>query len=280
MSIPAPVSFVDPSRSFVRRHGWAAVLVVGVGLFLAVERALVETGEPAFVPSAILIGAAIAPAAFVTFLYGRRLVYDVTAPVLAGAAFFGGVIGTVVAGTLEFDAERDLGFLPMAAVGLIEEASKLLIPLAVLLCVRRYRTRADGLLIGVAAGAGFAALETMGYALTTLLVTGGNVTDTVDVLLLRGVMSPAGHMAWTGIAAAALYAAAESGWRRRKVGGFVAAFVVAVVLHTAWDSQDSLIGTGVVAVVSLGVLCWTVHRAAPRRPRVQKLRAASPRSIG
>jgi RsiW-degrading membrane proteinase PrsW (M82 family) len=252
-----------------RRHAWIAVLVVGVALFIAIERTLVATQNPNFVPSAILIGAAIVPAAFLTFVYGRRLAYDVTLPVVASAAFFGGVIGTVVAGTLEFDAQRDLGFLPMAGVGLIEETSKLLIPLAILIFFRKYRTRADGLLIGVAAGAGFAALETMGYGFVTLLQSKGSITETVDVLLLRGFMSPAGHMAWTGIAATALYAAAESGWTGRRVVGFVGAFILAVALHTAWDSQSSLIGTAVVAIVSLVALGWTVHRTAAARPRAE-----------
>ena len=34
-----------------RRHAWIAVLVVGVALFLAVERTLVATQNPNFVPS-------------------------------------------------------------------------------------------------------------------------------------------------------------------------------------------------------------------------------------
>ena len=151
-----------PARPGVRRPAWIAVLVVGVALFLAVERTLVATQNPNFVPSAILLGAAIVPAAFLTFVYGRRLPYDVSPPVVLTAAFLGGIIGTVVAGTLEFDAQRDLGFLPTVGVGLIEETSKLIIPLAVLVFFARYRKQADGLLIGVAAGAGFAALETMG----------------------------------------------------------------------------------------------------------------------
>ena len=79
-------------------------------------------------------------------------------------------------------------------------------------------------------------------------------------------MCPAG----TGIAAAALYAAAATR-RRREVLHFVGAFVVAVVLHTLWGSQSSLIGTAVVAVASLGILAFTAHRAArvalePSRP--------------
>jgi RsiW-degrading membrane proteinase PrsW (M82 family) len=97
----------------------------------------------------------------------------------------------------------------------------------------------------VAAGAGFAALETMGYAFTTLITSHGSITATVDELLLHGFLSPAGHMAWTGIAATALYAAAASGWRGRRVAEFVVAFGVAVALHAPWDSQSSLIGTAV-----------------------------------
>jgi RsiW-degrading membrane proteinase PrsW (M82 family) len=264
----APTLPPSTAPSALRRHGWIAVLVVGAALFVAVERTLVATQNPNFVPSAILLGAAIVPAAFLAFVYGRRVRYAVTAPIVLTAAFLGGVIGTVVAGTLEFDAQRDLGALPMIGVGLIEETSKLLIPLAVLLFWRRARTHADGLLIGVAAGAGFAALETMGYAFTTLLQSQGSIVDTVDVLLLRGIMSPAGHMAWTGITAAALFAAAAGGWTGRRVAAFVGAFVLAVALHTLWDSQSSLIGMAVVAVVSLVGLGWTVHLIA-REQRAQ-----------
>ncbi|TCK21127.1 PrsW family intramembrane metalloprotease [Pseudonocardia endophytica] len=265
--MPATTSATRPAApTGMRRHGWILVLVVGVALFLVVERTLVATQNPNFVPSAILLGATIVPAAFLTFVYGRRLPYDVPASVVAGTVLLGGVIGTVVAGTLEFDAQRDLGVLPTVGIGLIEEASKLVLPLAVLLFVPRLRTRADGLLLGVASGAGFAALETMGYAFTTLIQSRGSITDTVDVLLLRGVMSPAGHMTWTGISAAALFTAAAGGWTGRKFWAFVGAFVVAVALHTAWDAAPSLIVTGVVAVVSLAVLLWTVHRTIhPRR---------------
>ena len=75
-------------------------------------------------------------------------------------------------------------------------------------------------------------------------------------------------MAWTGITAAALYAAAASGWRGRGVAHCGLAFLVTVALHALWDSQQSLpgtvaVGVGVgVGVVSLVVLGITVHRSA------------------
>jgi protease PrsW len=243
----------------LRRHAWLIVLAIGTLLFLAVERTMVATHNPNYVPTAILLGAAVVPAAFLAFVSGRRLPYSVPFGVVAGTAFFGGVLGTVVAGLLEYDTMRKLGGLPMLGIGVIEEASKLIAPLVLLLFLRQ-RSRADGLLIGVACGAGFAALETMGYAFVTMLRSGGNVTDTVDLLVLRGVLSPAGHMAWTGIAAAALYAAAASGWRLRKVLQFVLAFGVAVVLHALWDGFATLPAFAVLAVVSLGLLWFTAHR--------------------
>jgi RsiW-degrading membrane proteinase PrsW (M82 family) len=250
-----------PSSTFARRHGWLVVLVVGAALFLVEERTLVATQNPNLVPSAMLVGASIVPLAFVAFVYGRRLPYEVPGWAIAVAAFLGGVVGTLMAVTLEFDALRDLGVLPLLGVGLIEETSKLVVPLALLVPLRGHRSRADGLLLGVACGAGFAALETMGYAFTTLIRSGGSITATADILLLRGLLSPAGHMAWTGIAAAALYTAAATRGVRQ-VLSFVGAFVLAVVLHALWDGQSSLVGTAVVAVVSLGLLAVTAHRAA------------------
>lgn len=251
------------SATVVRRYTWVAVLLVGAALFLAEERTLVATRNPNLVPSAILLGAGIVPLTFVAFVHGRRLPYEVPGPAVGVAAFLGGVIGTIVAATLEFDVLRALGAVPLLGVGLIEEASKLVVPVALLVPLRRHLSRANGLLIGVACGAGFAALETMGYAFTTLIRSGGDITDTVDILLLRGFLSPAGHMAWTGIAAAALYGAAATR-RGPDAGRFVGAFVLAVVLHTLWDGQGSLVGTAVVAVASLGLLGLTVHRSDHR----------------
>jgi RsiW-degrading membrane proteinase PrsW (M82 family) len=255
------MSTTAPETSLARRYAWLAVLVVGTALFLVEERTLVATSNPNLVPSAILLGASIVPLAFLAFVYGRPLPYRVPMPAVAASAFLGGLIGTIVAATLEFDVLQALGGLPMLGVALIEETSKLLVPLAILVVFRGRLSRADGLLLGVACGAGFAALETMGYAFTTLIHSGGNITDTVHILLLRGFLSPAGHMAWTGIAAAALFAAAATR-RLREILQFVGAFAVAVVLHTLWDSVGSVIATAVVAVVSLALLAWTAHRAA------------------
>jgi protease PrsW len=247
-----------------RQWSWLAVLAVGAGLWEAVRGALVDTKNPNLLPALILLGASVIPAAFVFFIWSRRLDYGVTGGTLAAVAFIGGVVGIVIAGVLEYSTLRHLGVLPLVAVAVIEEAAKLIAPAAVLI-FGRHRRLSDGLLVGVAAGAGFAVLETMGYAFVELIKSGGSIAAVDGTLLFRGVLSPGAHMAWTGLTAAALWRAttAPSGQPTRLHGArFVGVFIVAVALHTAWDSLDSIPAFIVLAVVSLGLLAITTHRLA------------------
>jgi RsiW-degrading membrane proteinase PrsW (M82 family) len=246
------------------RWAWIPVLLVGSLLYLVVERALIATGNINFVPSLLLLGAFVVPIASVTFVYGRPAPWTVRLPGIACAFLFGGVIGTVVAGNLEFRTVVDLGTLPTVAIGLSEEAAKLIVPLAVFFLLR-HRTPADGLILGVASGMGFAALETMGYGLVAMLQTGGDLPSVDHLLLFRGILAPAGHGAWTGAASGALYMALGSGrlvaWCR-----FAVTFLVVVALHSLWDGLDSTWGYAVIGLLSLGLLLHE-FRVATRAKR-------------
>ena len=249
-----------------RRWSWVLVLVGGAALYEFIRRAIVDTGNPNLLPSLLLLGAAVVPTAFVTFIAGRRLVFGVGAGTVLLTALVGGVIGVVTAGVLEYNTLQRLGTLPMLAVGVIEEAAKLIVPALVLLAVRRGRHPADGLLLGVACGAGFAVLETMGYAFVVLVQSRGDLEVVDDLLFLRGILSPAAHMAWTALAAAALWQAASQRWHAAAVGRFVLTFAVVVALHTAWDLSGTTVAYVVLAVISLALLGVTAHRlAAPHR---------------
>ena len=127
--------------------------------------------------------------------------------------------------------------------------------------------------MGVTTAAGFASLETMGYGFVSLLESKGNLGVLDEVLLVRGLSSPAGHMSWTGLVCAVL-------WRERlkvghatldwRVGG---AFLTAVVLHALLDTFASIRSTTLVeflgvaflsvmvAVVSLVLLLRRVREA-------------------
>ena len=129
-------------RDHSRRWAWLGVLVIGLVLYVLVLRTLVRTQNPNFVPALILLGATVVPLAFLTFAQARTGRWQVPAWALVTSAFFGGVIGTVVAGTLEYDTLRRLGALPMLFVALIEESAKLIVPVILLLTVvTRHRRR-------------------------------------------------------------------------------------------------------------------------------------------
>jgi RsiW-degrading membrane proteinase PrsW (M82 family) len=238
--------------SWAARHAWIVVLVVGGLLFYLVLRTLIRTQNPNLVPSLILLGAFLVPVTFVTFIYQRVHAARTSPDVLALAALFGGVIGVVVAGRLEYDTMRDLGTVPMLLVGLIEEAAKLIVPIGLLLLLRRRRPD-NGLLVGVAVGMGFAALETMGYAFVALLQSKGDIGTVEQLLLLRGVLSPAAHAAWTGLATAALWRAADSG-RIRAYGYFVLVYLGVSLLHACWDGIGTWWSYLVLSVISLGLV--------------------------
>ena len=167
------------------------------------------TGNEALVPALLLVGALVMPVTFVTFLAGRPLTLTVGTSLVAVTALAGGVVGVVLAGLVEFETLNSLGLGDKVGVAVIEETAKLIVPASLLLW-KRSRCVGDGLILGAASGAGFAALETMGYAFTTIVTRHGDLTEVSNLLLVRGLWSPAGHMAWTGITAAALYYAVRT----------------------------------------------------------------------
>jgi protease PrsW len=249
-------------RDLSRRWAWLGVLVVGLALYVLVLRTLVRTQNPNFVPALILLGASVVPLAFLTFAQGRTGRWQVPASALVTAGFFGGVIGVVVAGRLEYDTLRGLGALPMLFVAIIEETAKMIVPVALLFAlVARHGRRlpSDGLIIGVASGMGFAALETMGYAFTALLSSQGNIGSVQETLFVRGLTAPAGHTAWTGLTCGALWAlfASPSG---KRVLAFIATFIGAVALHASWDTFGGILTYIILGVISLGWLFLALHR--------------------
>lgn len=245
----------------MRRWAWVPVLFVGLALSVLVLVTLVSTHNPNFVPSMILLGATVIPATFVTFAAGRTGRRQVPAAVLAAAALFGGVIGTVTAGWLEYDVLRGLGVLPMLLVGLIEETAKLIAPIALLgLMWRRLSSPADGIVIGVTTGMGFAALETMGYAFVQLINSQGNIGAVEQLLFQRGLLAPAGHAAWTGLICGALWRFAVRPGVGRALG-LLGTFVAVVLLHTAWDTFGALWAYIVLGVISVGWLLWELRRS-------------------
>jgi protease PrsW len=248
-----------PASDNLSRFSWFKILLGGMLLFYLLERALVSTGNPNFVPSLLMVGTFTIPLAFCALLYTRKRQPDVPWVTLGLCVIWGGVLGTVVAGLLEYDTVHELGGLPTLAIGVIEELAKLIVPLYFLFR-KPYHTEFDGIVIGAASGAGFAALESMGYGLVALLLSHGNVTATVQLLLFRSLLAPAAHIAWTGLLAGALWHAKNHpGPDRFRL--FIYTFIGVVLLHALWDSVNFLAGYIILGAISLIWLVRRVHHA-------------------
>ncbi|MDT7583490.1 MAG: protease PrsW [Pseudonocardiales bacterium] len=247
-----------------RRWAWLPVLLAGIALFAADQQAIMLTGNLNLVPSLLLFGTLLVPAPFVIWLDGRRPDYQLPISVLLMCGLLGGALGTVAASILESGSARRFGgTLPTLLIGLIEESAKLMVPIIVLVISRDRAIPADGLLVGVAVGAGFAVLETLGYGFVTLLATRGDLVATESLLLIRGVLSPAAHIAWTGLAAAALWHARARGWRPSAVAAAVGTFALVVVLHAIWDTYPDWPTFVLVGAASLALLIRQTHRDVP-----------------
>jgi RsiW-degrading membrane proteinase PrsW (M82 family) len=243
---------------------------------------LVLTGNPNLFPTVVILGSFMVPATYVAFFYDRRHLSNLSLPTTALSFFYGGVLGVFAAALLEPLFIGSLDFGTAFVVGLIEEFVKIL---GILVIARRLRhdSMLDGLILGAAAGMGFAALESTGYAFTSFLVSGGSLSVTVGVTLLRGLLAPLGHGTWTAILAAVMFRESTAGRFRinRKVIG---AYLTVVILHGLWDGlpiligafvssgPDVFIGQSLVAAVGLFIL-WRRWREA-RRLQVAQILAA------
>jgi RsiW-degrading membrane proteinase PrsW (M82 family) len=243
-----------------RRWAWGAVLAAGTGLYLVLLKALEDTQDPNLVPSLVFLAGSVVPA---TFVAARPADWQTGVRTRVFGAFVGGLIGTAVAARLPFETLIGLGPAEAGAVALVEEAAKLVAPAVALGLWRMRRDPSRGLAAGMAIGAGFAALETMGQAFTTLLNSQGNVDALEHLLFLRGLLAPAANAAWTGLACGALWRLAGDP-RASTAVRFAGTFVAAVVLHALWDGLHSVAGYLALSAVSVAWLLWELHRAEYR----------------
>jgi RsiW-degrading membrane proteinase PrsW (M82 family) len=252
---------------------WFQTLGGGVALFIVAEQGLKITGNLNLIPTVVLVGASVIPIAFVSYFFSAERTLDrgahgeISLPLVASSVFLGGAIGVTAAGVIEYSTLTRLNVPTIFGVAVIEESAKLIIPIFIF-AYSRYRSRADGLLFGVATGMGFAALETMGYGMVALIRSRGDIGGLEEILLVRGLLSPLGHAAWTGMVCSVLWGA-----RQRTGRAFnpivVLAFAMAVLLHALWNlvsaSQNIAITYAGYAIIGGASLTLIIRELAGAR---------------
>jgi len=232
----------------------------------------------------MLLASLIVPVTFVLFCWEEGAFVDMPAPVVGLTFISGGVLGLLLSWLLENYLVNGEGVGPSLVTALCEESVKV-VAVVWFLRDRRLRGELDGLVLGAAAGMGFAALETAGYGFGTFLqayndAAGFNtrqaqqfdagVAAMIAVLNTRMALAFFGHGVWTAIVVTAL-------WRDRRnrllrlTPGVVLAFAIAVGLHTTWDviagQTDDIWPLCGLGVIGLFILRFFIMESLDRAKR-------------
>lgn len=261
---PPTTGGVVPVRSRRRMPAWLRVFLVGLVLWLVTVPVTFITGNVNLIPTVVLLGSFLVPVTFVVYAFGRA--DDVVTPQRIFIAFVcGGVLGVLGASILEAELLRRPSGPSYIGVGLIEEAAKLAALWLLTRRLPRYTAR-DGIVFGAAVGLGFAALESAGYAFTSLFTASGGLSllNVVETEVLRGILTPFGHGLWTAILGGALFATAARSrdGRPRMSGAVFGWYLVVALLHAFWDSAQTiaawltLVLTGSLQIHTYTIISW------------------------
>lgn len=249
----APALSADPPVRTHRHGWWWKTLLTGLGLWLITIVVTVVTLNANLIPTLILVGSFLVPLCVVLFA-AERLQGNMSVTAVILLFFLSGLFGVLGASLLEAYLTGSVWTLLL--IGIIEETLKLVI---LVVAGRRYvpKTAHQGALLGAVVGAGFAAFESAGYAFNAAL-SAGNGVDLVALVqteVLRAALSPVGHVLWTSILGAVLFAAARAHERYRVTPALVGALIGVSLLHAAWD------GAAVIAEYVALVLTGTLATA-------------------
>ena len=246
-----------------RKHYWK-VLLIGLLLLLGGEYLLTNgVGDPALL-FVIPIASALAPVTFFIYCWDSDYLSDMPRWIPWGAFISGAALGVTLAFVLEMIFVNGNSLGAAMAIGFIEESCKAL-AVVFFLRSRRLRSEIDGVILGAAAGAGFATLETMLYAVTAYFngfQDGGGIVAVNQTLLLRGLLAIFGHVTWTAIVVGAV-------WRDRGQSSFrltfgvILAFLIAVTLHGLWDGVP-IFGMLFSGLVGLWLIRFFLREAVAR----------------
>ena len=209
------------------------------------------------IPGLMAMGTVAVPISALIFFFEINARRNISLYAIIRLVLLGGITSLLFSLLLFELPLTEIKFLGASIAGLIEEPGKLM-ALVVMARSSKYRYKINGLLLGAAIGTGFAIFESMGYAFRALLVTKDKDIMT-DIIILRGVLSPFAHIAWTAICGAALWRV--KGGRPFSLnmlidGRFWHLFLVPVILHMLWNTDFTL--PYHIKSIILGIVAWII----------------------
>ena len=283
-------SILDVDASWPKPWLFMRMIIASMVLFFLFWVGWKQFLNPNLLPGLMMVGSFAIPISTLVLFMELNVRRNVSLYMVARLAFLGGILSLLITSVIDNLAEFGLlpnsGYLSwmgVSSAGPMEETAKVL-AMVVVARTAKYKYKLNGLLVGAAVGVGFAAFESMGYALTCFVdgmifgmqnafgkgignleaaknigVAFGGADAMLDNVILRGVLSPFGHIVWSAIAGCALWRVIkgqEFKWRMLCDEKFIRLLLVPVFLHMAWNSPFQLPFYGTPLLV--GAIGWFV----------------------
>ncbi len=240
---------------------WLFVRVLFVGLFVLFLFKFMITqgfGLSAIAPY-IFFTASVMPVAILLLYWEMNIPRNIPIYTVIIMFMVGGILSLILTGYLsKFITISQACWAPIT-----EEPAKLLASLVPLIFIKKMKRTyiLNGILIGGAIGAGFAAIETAGYINKTIniaqiieIAKAQDITKVMDIAnvvgfgekhgLIRGLLAPGGHVVWAAIYVGALTKViGPDEFKLEHLANvfFLKFFFSACVLHFLWNSEISLL---------------------------------------
>lgn len=248
---------VDPTKA----TAWVyfKILVFFIIAYIPVRIGFITYGNSNFLPAMIMLSAFAVPVTILIFFYEINIFRNIPFYKVMKYFILGGALSLIVAilfFSLDFNTDIST-YSGALMVGVIEEVAKAAIVALFLFKSKKSNYILNGLLVGAAVGAGFAAFETAGYILRYGLQ--GGLQSMLEVIKVRGILAPGGHVAWAAIEGAALmYVKGFDKLDKRHINDkrFLLICLIPIVLHGIWDMPINL--PYYILPLTLTLLAWLV----------------------
>ncbi len=227
--------------------------------YVALRIGYINYGNENSLPGLIMLGAFAMPVTVLIFFFEINVFKNIPFYKVLKYFILGGALSLILALLFfSLDINTDISTYNGALmVGVIEEIPKATIVALFLFKNKKCNYILDGLLVGAAVGAGFAAFETAGYILRNGI--SGGINMMLYVIKLRGFLAPGGHVAWAAIEGAALmYVKGFEPLDKKNLNDkrFLLMCLIPIVLHGIWDMPISLPYCGIPIILT--ILAWLV----------------------
>ena len=206
---------------------------------------IVYFGNVNCVPGYMTMGSFLVPFSVLVFIFEVNAPRNISFYEVLKFFFVGGCLSLLVTLILfRFTGAGSVTYIGALLIGVVEETGKFLVTAFYVKRTKKCNYILNGLLIGAAIGAGFAAFESSGYAFTSMFSGNGlSIDNATHTILLRAVLAPGGHVLWAAIEGAAMMIAMDHKGFRASVllnKTFLSLSGICILMHGIWDMPFQL----------------------------------------